>query len=401
MPQKSIPVSRPGAHHERIACPARSRRRGGSVSPPDCTEWCTVLPFVMMTGKERIRACAERRTTDRCPTSLRCTPEAQEALCRATGTSSKQELYDHLGIDLRWVFVPFKGPKERSLTPLGGEGYDYLGCYNSAVSNDFNTYYEITYHPLGKAQSVKEIEDYDWPDPDWWDYSAVPAIIEAEKQNDDTAILYFAGGAFETPWYMRGMEQFLIDIYDRPDIAEAISNRVAEFYLERARRVIEAADGRIDVIGSGGDIGGQHTMMLSPDAWRRHIKPYTAKLITTFKQMGLKTFYHSDGAIAPVIDDFIEVGLDILDPIQVGAAGMTPEELFPRFGDRISFHGAIDEVELLPHASPDEVYRETRRIMEILGQNHGYIVSPTHQVQGDTTPENIMAIYRAAHEHRA
>lgn len=351
-----------------------------------------------MTARDRVLAAARRQPTDRCPTSLRCTQEAEQALRRVTGTATKQELYDHLGIDLRWIGLPFAGPAERSLSPLGGEGYDFLGCYNSAVSNEFNTYYEITWHPLGEADSVSEIEGYDWPDPDWWDYNAIPGIIDAEKQKDDTAILYFAGGAFESPWYMRGMEQFLIDIYDRPEIAEAISRKVTEFYLARAERVLEAAGGRIDVIGSGGDIGGQQTMMLSPEKWRRHIKPYTAQLISTFKKRGLATFYHSDGAITPVIDDFVEIGLDILDPIQVGAAGMTPEELFPRFGDRISFHGAIDEVELLPHATPDEVYAETRRVIKILGANHGYIVSPTHQVQGDTSPENILAILRAAND---
>ncbi len=94
------------------------------------------------------------------------------------------------------------------------------------------------------------------------------------------------------------------------------------------------------------------------------------------------------------------MGLDVLDPIQVGAAGMTPEELYPAFGDRLSFHGAIDEVELLPHASPQEVYDETQRVMSILGQNNGFIVSPTHQVQGDTSPENVLAIYKAVDEFK-
>jgi uroporphyrinogen decarboxylase len=102
----------------------------------------------------------------------------------------------------------------------------------------------------------------------------------------------------------------------------------------------------------------------------------------------------------PVIDDLIESGLDFLDPIQVGAAGMSPEELFPAFGGRLSFHGAIDEVNLLPHATPKQVYDETRRIIGILGANHGYIVSPTHQVQGDTPPENVVAVFEAARDFR-
>lgn len=353
-----------------------------------------------MTGKERTLAALERRSLDRLPKSLRCTPEALADLIKATGKSSKNKLFDHLGIDFRWIGVPFKGPQNRSQSPLGGEGYDFWGCYNKAVKNNFNTYYEITYHPLGECKTVKDIENYDWPDLDWWDYNSIPEIIKNEKQKDDTCIMFFAGGAFESPWYMRGLEQFLIDIYDEPEIAEAISRKVADFYYKRAIRVLEASNGQIDVIGSGGDIGGQHTMMLSPEKWRSHIKPYSAKLITPFKEMGLKTFYHSDGAIVPVIDDFIRLGLDVLDPIQVGAAGMTPEELYPAFGDRLSFHGAIDEVELLPNATPEEVYDETTRVIGILGKNNGYIVSPTHQVQGDTSPENVIAIYRAVDDYK-
>jgi uroporphyrinogen decarboxylase len=116
--------------------------------------------------------------------------------------------------------------------------------------------------------------------------------------------------------------------------------------------------------------------------------------------MGLKTFYHSDGSIVPIINDLIEVGLDVLDPIQVTAKGMQPEELFPLFGDRLSFHGAIDEVELLPHATAKQVYDETTRIIGILGKKHGYIVSATHNIQGDTDVDNILAIFQAAKDFR-
>jgi uroporphyrinogen decarboxylase len=139
---------------------------------------------------------------------------------------------------------------------------------------------------------------------------------------------------------------------------------------------------------------------LNPDLWRERIKPFTAKLITPFKEMGFKTMYHSDGAIVPVIDDLIEIGLDFLDPVQTKATGMTPEELYPRFGQRLSFHGAIDEVELLNHATAEEVYAETTRVIDILGQQGGLIVSATHVVQGDVPPENIVAMIKATQAYR-
>ncbi|TVR54348.1 MAG: hypothetical protein EA426_17055 [Spirochaetaceae bacterium] len=354
----------------------------------------------MMNSRDRVIAAAERRKADRFPTSLRCTPEVLDGLRAHLNAPTKQDAYDALGIDVRWISLPFIGPKERSAAPLGSEGTDFWGCYNTKTVTAFNTYFEITHHPLANACTVRDVENHDWPSLDWWDYQAIPEIIERENRADRRAILFFAGGAFETPWYIRGFERFLTDLYDAPEIVHAICTRVEEYYRERALRVLEAGNGMIDIVGSGGDIGAETSMLVSPEKWRQLIKPYTAKLIRTFSSMGLKTFYHSDGAIQPVIEDFIEIGLDILDPIQVGAAGMTPEELFPRFGDRLTFHGAIDEVHLLPHATPDQVFDETTRVIRTLGENNGYIVSPTHQVQGDTPVENVVAIFEAVKAFR-
>lgn len=268
------------------------------------------------------------------------------------------------------------------------------------VENEFNTYIEIDDHPLAHIETVKDIEKYGWPSLDWWDYKAVSDLIEVANRKEPRACMFFAGGAFETPWYMRGMERFMMDLCDHSDIVDAICSRVEEYYRQRALRVLETANGRIDIVGSGGDIGGQRGMLLSPKLWRDKIKPHTGRLISTFKHMGLVTFYHSCGSVVPVIDDFIELGLDILDPIQVTARGMTPGDLFPVFGDRLSFHGAIDEVNLLPHATAHEVHAQTRRTIDILGRNGGYIVAPSHQVQGDTPPENVVAIFDAARDYR-
>jgi len=140
-------------------------------------------------------------------------------------------------------------------------------------------------------------------------------------------------------------------------------------------------------------------MMLAPDLWRKHIKPYSEKLIRTFKEMGLITFYHSCGSIVPVIEDFIEMGLDILDPVQPAAEGMEPTKLKRQFGGRLAFHGGIDEQHLLPHGTPEEVRNETRRLIDAMGTDGAYIVCPAHAIQPDTPPDNIMAIYDTALEH--
>lgn len=349
-------------------------------------------------SRQRVLAATERRVSDRPASSLRFTVEALDMMRRHLGLGAGTTLYgilDELDVDLRWIKVPFIGPADRSTPTLLGEGVDFWGNVMTRIKTPTTTYFEITEHPLAGAECIADIEAFEWPDLEWWDYDAIPDMIEQATQSGERSLLFFAGGAFETPWYIRGMEQFLIDLYTEPELAEAICMRVERYYRNRAIRVLEKANGRIDIVGSGGDIGEQNRMLLSPDIWRRHIKPYSGRLIRTFQKMGYKTFYHSDGAITPVIDDFIGLGLDILDPIQVGAAGMTPAELSPRFADRLTFHGAIDEVELLPNASPTEVYEATRQTIQQLGVNRGYIVSATHMVQGDTPPENIVAMLDA------
>lgn len=317
-----------------------------------------------MNSRERIAAVCNREKADRPATGLRCTPEVWEALKKDFKVKTREEVLDELDIDLRFVSVPFIGPKNRSTPSMGGEGRDFWGIDWIEAKNEFNTYYEISTSPLEIAESIIDIKNHDWPSLDWWDYDAINEIMEKHNQKEERSMLFFAGGAFETPWYIRGFERFLMDLYEYPDIVAEICSTVADFYLKRAQRMIEAANGRIDVIGSGGDIGSERGMMLNPDLWRKHIKPHTKTLIKSFKDMGLNTFYHSCGSLVPVINDLIEIGLDILEPIQVTAAGMNPENLYEKFGDRLSFHGAIDEVHLLPHATPEQVYDETTRTID-------------------------------------
>ena len=356
-----------------------------------------------MTSKERVLKALRREKADRPASDLRCTQEVWDALKEHFSLDTVEDILDKLDIDMRWITVgsiPFIGPKERSAPTLGAEGTDIFGCVMKAAKNKYNTYYEFVGYPLGNCKTVEEIYEYDWPSQDWWDYSKVKDVIKLHKKTDDRAIMFFAGGTFETPWYMRGMEQFFMDLYENPEIVEAICTKVEEYYYQRALRVLDAADGQIDIIGSGGDIGGQQCLMLNPDTWRKLIKPHTSGLVKPFKDMGLMTFYHSCGSVSEVIPDLAEIGVDILDPIQVTAKNMYPEYLAEKYADIISFHGAIDEVELLPHATAKQVYDETIRIISILGKNGGFVVSPSHQVQGDTSVENVIALFNAVKDFK-
>ena len=346
---------------------------------------------------ERIVSAVRHSRPDRVAIDYSATPEFNTILKSHLGIDDDEALLRRLGVDIRRVAGRFVGPKDMTgAAGVSATGKDFLGIVWKPVKNEFGAYNEIDFYPLAHATTVKEIEEYPWPSVDWFDFSHIKEEIAQINRERRYAILFFAGGAFETPWYMRGMERFLLDLVESPDIAEAISRHASDFYRDRALRAIEASEGQIDIIGSGGDIGTQRGMMLSPDLWREHVKPYSRDLIKTFKDMGLITFYHSCGGLFPVVEDFIEMRLDILNPIQPKAADMEPEKLQASFGDRLAFHGGIDEQELLPGGSPEDVREEVERVISILGDDGGYIVCPAHAIQPDTPPENVMAIYDTA-----
>lgn len=354
-----------------------------------------------MTSYERVMTALSHRNPDRPPVNYIATPEMNEKLKKHLGIENQEELLNYLGVDMRYVSARYVGPKEFiGVQGVRGAGKDFWGVIWKAVKYKFGVYNEIAFHPLAHVKTVKEVEEYNWPHPDWFDVSHLKEEIKRINDKERHAIIFFAGGSFETPWYMRGLERFLMDMVECPEIAETISRRVTEFYKERAMRAIEESDGQIDIIFSGGDIGTQRGMMLSPDLWRKYIKPWSKQLIKPFKEMGLKTFYHSCGSIVPVIEDFIEMGLDVLDPVQPKAEGMDPEYLKEHFGDRLSFHGGIDEQEILPFGAPEDVEKEVIRLINILGKNGGYIVAAAHAIQPDTPVENVLAMYRTACEYK-
>jgi uroporphyrinogen decarboxylase len=344
-------------------------------------------------------AAVEHRTPDRVPRSYYGTAEMNQKLITHLGLNSYEELLRYLKTDIREVAGRYVGPKEYSGAPgIRAVGTDIWGVEWKPVKNEFGTYNEIAHHPLASARTVKDVEAYHWPNPDWFDFSHLKEEIKRLNDKERYAVKFFVGGGFESPWYMRGLEQFLLDLIECPELAAAICRHVVGFYKERAMRALEAAAGMIDILGSGGDIGAQKGMMLSPGLWRERIKPWSRELIRPFKDMGLKTFYHSCGSIVPVIEDLIEIGVDILDPVQPRAEGMELESLKKAFGDRLTFHGGVDEQELLPFGTPADVEKEVERLLGVFNRNGGYILCPAHAVQPDTPIENLLAMYRKAGE---
>jgi len=192
---------------------------------------------------------------------------------------------------------------------------------------------------------------------------------------------------------LRGMEEFLMDMVAQPEIPLYIMDRLLEVTVENTRRVLDLVGDRLDMVYFYDDVATQQSLMISPRMWRKHIKPRHAKLIEAAKSRGIAVMYHCDGAIAPHIPELIEIGVDLLNPVQADAPGMAPERLKAEFGDRLSFHGGVDIIKTLPRGAVADVQAEVCERIEVLGKNGGYIVASSHHIQPDTPLENVLAMY--------
>jgi uroporphyrinogen decarboxylase len=173
--------------------------------------------------------------------------------------------------------------------------------------------------------------------------------------------------------------------------------RIADVHVENTSRVLDLLG---DLVYFYDDAAGQDSLLISPDLWRREIRPHHTRLAELARDRGVPVMYHCDGAVAPLIPELIDLGVDVLNPIQPSAAGMDPRRLKDEFGDRLAFHGGIDIVELLPRGSTDEVAAEVRRAVDVLGRGGGYVLCSSHHVQPDTPIENVLAMYDVALRER-
>jgi len=205
---------------------------------------------------------------------------------------------------------------------------------------------------------------------------------------------------WQHPSFLRGLDQLLVDMAIDPEVANLLLDRFTDFYLGYFDRMLTSARGRIDLLRQADDLGTQSSLLFGPEMFRTFVKPRIARFVDLAHSHGVAFMFHSCGAIRPFIDDLIEIGVDVLDPLQAAAEGMEPEGLKADFGDRICLHGGIDTQYLLPQASPSEVAAEVRRRVEILGAGGGYVLAPCHVLQLDVPTANVLAMRDAALEYR-
>jgi uroporphyrinogen-III decarboxylase len=194
---------------------------------------------------------------------------------------------------------------------------------------------------------------------------------------------------FETAWALRGLEQMMLDMATDPDLTDHILDIPFQYHLTAAKKLVELG---VDMVWTGDDMGAQHKMMISPRMWRKYFKPRMATFISELKAINpnVKVAYHTDGNVEPIIAELIEIGLDVLNPVQ--PASMDPAEIKKQYGKQLSFWGTIDEQRTLPFGTPQDVANEVRQRLDTVGYDGGLILSPTHHVQLDTPLENFWAM---------
>jgi uroporphyrinogen decarboxylase len=263
-------------------------------------------------------------------------------------------------------------------------------------------YASIIDYPLQKA-TLADLESYAWPDPAQdYDYSGIREQTQQLREADHYAIvgcMGSAGNLFEQSWYLRGMPELLIDMVCNKDFAHALLSKILGIRKRNAEIFLAEVGEYLDVFQLADDLSMENGLLMSPKMYREMIRPYQVELFQHVKKFTkAKIYFHSCGAVAQLLDDLIEVGVDILNPVQVSAKGMETDQLKHRYGKCLSFWGAIDTGEALPRGTVKDVRNEVLRRIRDLGPGGGYVLAPVHNMQPDIPPENIAAMYAAAQE---
>ena len=347
-----------------------------------------------MNSKERVLRALNHQETDRVPYMYRDVPEVRSRLKLDLGLTTDEELFRFLDIDFRWVEPKYNG---KPLSLPNGNKKDIWGVeWKYTRFSDDAGYWNEVAHPLGDVSEPEELDDYHWPTIDDWDFS------ELEKQCthfSEYAIMTAPGpaspGILQTPIQpLIGNERSFIEPLMNPVFFQKLIDKILEFQVAFIDEIFKSANGKIDFFRIGDDFGTQQGLLFDIETWKTYFQPAFKKMAGTAKKYGAHYYQHSCGAIKDLIPSFLEAGVEVIDPLQVGAKGMNPKKLKNEFGHLVTFSGGIDEQQILPHGTSEEVKNEVERIIRIMSPGGGYFLGPTHNFQDDIPTENIIAMYK-------
>ena len=354
-----------------------------------------------MTSRERVLAALARQPIDRAPRllyeeAIGYTPPVERLLRERCAPRSPRDYFD---MDItRVVFRPTTLPRERFAEWLGTSApaalasgqVDEWGVWWK--SGDFHHFAHVQ-SPLRGIPDFQRLQDYPWPDLDQpYRFAGLRECVQA-WHDEGRAVAAFAGSVFEQSWYIRGLEDLMMDLLAAPDLAHFLFERTASLQQRAAREFARAG---VDIIITGDDVAGQNGLLLSRAAWREFLQPRLAATVRAVKAANpaAYVFYHSDGNVAPLIPDLIETGIDILNPVQ--PACMDPAAIKRQYGDRLAFWGTVSVQRTMPFGTPKDVRAEVRARLRDVGQGGGLILAPAHVLGPEVPWENIQAFFEAA-----
>ena len=262
-------------------------------------------------------------------------------------------------------------------------------------------YMDVTSHPLARA-TIDQLADYPFPqgdDPGRFE-GLRDRALQLKNETPYAVVSGIAGVVYEICWYMRGLEQWFMDMVTQPDFCEALLDRTLRFWLDYFRVFLDEVGDLVDVIMIGDDLTGQTGPLFRPEFYRRIVKPRQKRLVQYIRsRTGAKIWYHTCGSCVEYIPDLLDNGIDALNPVQIGTLDMEPTQLKARFGDRLTFWGgAIDAQHVLPSATPEVIRETVRRNLEAWKPNGGYVFNNVHNIQAGIPAESVVAMFDAAYE---
>jgi uroporphyrinogen decarboxylase len=360
-----------------------------------------------VTSKERMQIAMEHEEPDRVPYMATFVPEMEKLLkqrykdrlteifgpseAKYQGMSELDILFDHDMLLLTYGISTGYYRETESDTYIDEWGITWKKIHYDTI-NGRGFYTEIVDFPLADAS---KLDTYTSPDPDDEDMGYAEAVIARYGKTK-----YICGiidcSIFEALKYLRGIEQSLIDLIAEKDIAHRVMDMSVEYHLQLGLKLIERG---VDMLWLADDIGGEHTLLMSPETFREMIKPKMGYMIGELKKKNknIKVAFHSDGYIEPVIDDLIEVGVDLLNPVQ--PESMDPAFIKKRYGDRLALWGTVSTQVTLPFGKPEDVEAEVRERIRTCAPGGGFLLAPTHNIQLDVPLENVDAFYRAVKKY--
>jgi uroporphyrinogen decarboxylase len=346
-----------------------------------------------MTPRERWLALFANEKPDRVPTDYWATDEVTDRLLRELRCKDLEGLYGRLNID----GLTRIEPRRLRLHHPDDPAADIWGVRKRIIAYGSGVYEEFETHPLAHVNSVEEVHEFKWPSAEDHDFQLYQEQIKRAPRHR-----MIRSGEFE-PFLlycaMRGLEQGFMDFLEHPDILEASLTHIFDYHYELNQRIYEIGEGIIDITYLAEDLGAQEGLLMSLQDIRTFILPNQKRMADLARSYGVHVYYHTDGDVRSVIPDLINVtGIELLNPIQWRCQSMNRQELVRDFGDRIIFHGAVDNQRTLPFGTVEDVRSE---VLENIGifSNARWICAPCHNLQPITPTENIIAMYETIHEH--